>query len=250
MGKIIKNGITYTGGGGGSEAVSSVNGKIGDVVLNANDVNAIPAEQKGAVNGVAELDSTGKVPSAQLPSYVDDVIEAYRNTTDGKFYEEDTYTTEITPETGKIYVDLSTDTTWRWGGSSYTQISESLALGETSTTAYRGDRGKTAYDHAIDPNMLKSSTLVGLYKVGSTSEGHISELTAVVKKDITDLGIPEKDTTYTESKTEVGSASDWSAGSVASFVYDSSNLSLVITPGAAPSLSIAKASVLTGITAN
>ena len=51
-------------------------------------------------------------------------------------------------ETGKIYVDTTTNKTYRWGGSSYVEISASLALGETSTSAYRGDRGKTAYDHS------------------------------------------------------------------------------------------------------
>lgn len=91
----------------------------------------------GAANGVATLDANGKVPSGQLPSYVDDVLE---------------YATKAgfpaTGESGKIYVDLSTNLTWRWSGSTYVEISPSLALGETNTTAYRGDRGKTAYDHS------------------------------------------------------------------------------------------------------
>ena len=101
-------------------------------------------------NGIATLDSNGKVPSIQLPSYVDDIIEGYlyNNT----LYEEDTYTTEIIGETGKIYVDLSTNKTYRWSGSNYIEISESLALGETSSTAYRGDYGKIAYEHAQSTN--------------------------------------------------------------------------------------------------
>ena len=101
-------------------------------------------------NGIATLDSNGRVPSTQLPSYVDDIIEGYlyNNT----LYEEDTYTTEIIGETGKIYVDLSTNKTYRWGGSNYIEISESLALGETSSTAYRGDYGKIAYEHAQSTN--------------------------------------------------------------------------------------------------
>ena len=54
-----------------------VNGKAlsADINLSAADVSAIPASQKGTANGVAELDESGKVPSAQLPSYVDDVLE-------------------------------------------------------------------------------------------------------------------------------------------------------------------------------
>ena len=49
---------------------------------------------------------------------------------------------------GKIYIDLATGKTYRWSGSAFAVISETLALGETSSTAYRGDRGKTAYDHS------------------------------------------------------------------------------------------------------
>lgn len=97
----------------------------------------IPLSQKGAASGVAELGEDGLVPTAQLPSYVDDVLE-YANTTG--FPE--------TGETGKIYVALDTNKTYRWSGSAYVEISASLALGETSGTAYRGDRGKTAYDHS------------------------------------------------------------------------------------------------------
>lgn len=103
--------------------------------------------QKGASGGVAELDSSGKVPSSQLPSYVDDVIEGYLSS-DGKFYKESAHSTEITGESGKIYVDLTSKKTYRWSGSAFSVISETLALGETSATAYRGDRGKTAYEHS------------------------------------------------------------------------------------------------------
>lgn len=98
---------------------------------------AIPASQKGAANGVAELDENGMVPSAQLPSYVDDVLE---------YASQSAF--PAAGESGKIYVALDTNLTYRWSGSAYVEISPSLALGETSSTAYRGDRGKTAYDHS------------------------------------------------------------------------------------------------------
>ena len=116
-----------------------VNGKAltSDITLSAADVSAIPTSQKGQANGVAELDSTGKVPSTQLPSYVDDVLE----------YDTQTAFPE-TGESGKIYVAKDNNKTYRWSGSTYTEISASLALGETSSTAYRGDRGKEAYDHS------------------------------------------------------------------------------------------------------
>ena len=100
----------------------------------------------GQPGGVAELDETGRVPSGQLPSFVDDVLEGtlinettFNNPTNGKPY---------TPESGKIYLDTTTNKEYRWSGSKYAIISESLALGETSSTAYRGDRGKVAYDHS------------------------------------------------------------------------------------------------------
>ena len=134
--------------GGYVPAGRKVNGKAltSDINLSAADVSAIPASQKGTANGVAELDESGKVPSAQLPSYVDDALEGFLS--GGKFYKESAHTTEITGESGKIYVDLATNKTYRWSGSSYVEISASLALGETSSTAYRGDRGKIAYEHS------------------------------------------------------------------------------------------------------
>ena len=110
----------------------------------------IAATEKGANSGVATLDATGKVPSSQLPSFVDDVIEAYYKAADGKFYEsysEGTYSDEITGEGGKIYVDLLTNKTYRWGGSAYAEISAGLALGETQGTAYEGSKGKQVADN-------------------------------------------------------------------------------------------------------
>ena len=75
------------------------------------------------------------------------VIDGYYNSANGKFYKESTYTTEITGETGKvIYVSLDTENEYRWNGTAFIRINEGVTLGETSTTAYRGDRGKTAYD--------------------------------------------------------------------------------------------------------
>ena len=107
----------------------------------------IPATEKGANSGGATLDATGKVPSSQLPSFVDDVLEGYLNATDGKFYEESTYATEIPAEGGKIYTDLSNNKTYRWGGTVYVEISAGLALGETQGTAYEGSKGKQVADN-------------------------------------------------------------------------------------------------------
>jgi hypothetical protein len=76
------------------------------------------------------LDSASKIPSKYLPSYVDDVLE---------FTNLASFPT--TGETGKIYVDTSTNKTYRWGGTTYVEISASLALGETPGTAYEGSKG-------------------------------------------------------------------------------------------------------------
>ena len=122
----------------------------------AADVGAIPATEKGAAGGVAELDSGGKVPANQLPSYVDDVVDAYIRTGATAFGADWLSKTSggaaLTPESDKIYVILSEgeyqNKTYRWSGTTYAVIGNDLALGETASTAYRGDRGKTAYDHS------------------------------------------------------------------------------------------------------
>ena len=104
------------------------------------------ASEKGANSGVATLDATGKVPSSQLPSYVDDVIEAANFAA-----------LPAEGEAGKIYVTLDDNKTSRWGGSAYAEISASVALGETQGTAYEGSKGaalKTAFDaHEADTDI-------------------------------------------------------------------------------------------------
>lgn len=97
------------------------------------------------------------------------------------------------PLAGKIYVNKTKNKTYRWSGSALVEISSSLALGETSSTAFRGDRGKTAYDHAAAKGAAFSS---GLYKITTNSQGHVTAATAVEKEDITALGIPGSDTKY------------------------------------------------------
>lgn len=84
---------------------------------------------KGVANGYASLDSGGKVPSAQLPSFVDDVLE-YANLA----------AFPGTGETAKIYVALDTNKTYRWSGSAYVEISPSPgstdSVTEGSTNLY------------------------------------------------------------------------------------------------------------------
>lgn len=117
-----------------------------DITLSAADVGGIAVAEKGASGGVAELDSNGRVPAAQLPSFVDDVLEGYYH--DGVFFDDDAHTVAVTGESGKIYIDIGSGKTYRWSGTAYAVISDTIALGETVSTAYRGDHGKTAYDHS------------------------------------------------------------------------------------------------------
>lgn len=100
-----------------------------------------------APNGIAGLGDDGKIAAAQLPSYVDDVVEGYYH--EGAFYSDPAHREQITPESGKVYIDAETNITYRWSGHSYAPIGSDLALGETQSTAYRGDRGKIAYDHSM-----------------------------------------------------------------------------------------------------
>lgn len=175
------DGCLYSGGIKVLTAHQSLSGKL-DTSL------------KGAANGLAELDANGKVPSTQLPSYVDDVLEY---STKSSF--------PATGETGKIYVDTTTNLTYRWSGSAYVEISASLALGTTSSTAFRGDYGNSAYTHAVTNK--GSAFASGLYKITTNSEGHVTAATAVAKSDITALGIPSTNTTY-ESKVAASGGTD------------------------------------------
>ena len=196
-----------------------VNGKSlsADITLSASDVKAIPISQKGTSNGVAELDGNGLVPSSQLPSYVDDVLE-YDTKTDFP----------TNGESGKIYIATDTNLQYRWTGTQYAEISSSLALGETSSTAYRGDRGKIAYDHSQKasgnphnvtkndvglsnvpnvatndqtPTFTESTTLTKL-----TSGEKLSVAFGKISKSITDLinHIANKNNPHEVTKTQVG----------------------------------------------
>lgn len=118
-------------------------GQVG--LSNVTNDAQVKRTEMGTVNGVATLNESGKVPSTQLPSYVDDVLE-YANVS----------SFPQTGETGKIYVALDTNLTYRWTGSTYVEISQSLALGETSSTAYPGDKGAAnrAAINSLPPDIL------------------------------------------------------------------------------------------------
>ena len=176
---------------GGVPTTRKINNKAlsDDISLTATDVGAIPVSLKGVAYGVAELDETGKVPSSQLPSYVDDVLEY---TSMSAF--------PATGETGKIYVALDTNKTYRWSGSSYVEISPSIALGETASTAYRGDRGKIAYDHSQTTGNPHGTTPADIGAVPTTRKINGKSLTADVSLSATDVGAAAASHTHTKSQ--------------------------------------------------
>ena len=167
----VTNGVRSIATGTANGTINvNINGSTSDITIKGlgsaaytNSTAYIASSLKGANNGVAELDSAGKVPSSQLPSFVDDVKE----------YDSKT----VFPATGeadKIYIAKDTDLCYRWSGTQYAEISPSLALGETSSTAYRGDRGKIAYDHSqstharTDATAVTSSSTNGNIKINGT----------------------------------------------------------------------------------
>ena len=111
-------------------------------------------EMLGDDSRFATLGSDGKVPASQLPSYVDDVVE----------YSAKANFPAI-GETGKIYVDLTTNKTYRWGGSAYVEISASLAIGRTAGTAFDGAAGKAVEDAVKTLQNANKSNLVELTSV-------------------------------------------------------------------------------------
>ena len=157
--------------------------------------NSKPSYNFNEIGGTVDVTKqlNGTIPSANLPSYVDDVLEYNKKTN-----------FPTTGETGKIYVDTSTNLTYRWGGNSYVEISPSLALGETSGTAYRGDYGKIAYTHSQltsgNPHNVTKSD-VGLGNVDNKSSETIrGEITK--SNVITALGFTPVSTTDVEKNEE------------------------------------------------
>lgn len=115
--------------------------------------------EKGVANGYASLDGGGRVPSAQLPSYVDDVLE-YANLA----------SFPATGETGKIYVTLDTNKIYRWSGSVYIEISQGNlgTVTQVSVVSANGFAGSVAND-STTPAITLSTTITGLIKGNGTA---------------------------------------------------------------------------------
>lgn len=157
------------------ETINEVNGKV-SATFQPISILSSQISDRGipGAGHVATLDENGRVPANQLPSYVDDVLEG-------------TLATFPTPgEAGKIYVDTSTNTSYRWSGSQYTKVASDLTLGNTSSTAFRGDYGTRAYAHA-GAEAQYTAAASGLYRVTVNAEGHVTATDAVQASDITGL---------------------------------------------------------------
>lgn len=221
-----------------------------DVGLSAvtNDAQ-VKRSEMGVKNGVATLNDNGKVPSSQLPMFMDDALEFESEITDSSgvtvksmstaaptaiiyLRDKDKFVAStapegglgspeyyaawgetnkirvytdygtpvqgqgVTPLSGVIYANVSEAKNYRYVGSSAKLVSSGsdLVLGETSSTAFRGDYGKVAYNHAQAKGVALSTEK--LYKITTNSQGHVTKGTAVTKADITALGIPGTNTTY------------------------------------------------------
>jgi hypothetical protein len=173
----------------GDLSLSASNGTTTDVSIEAHGRDDEILLQAGTIKVNGTLDAnipanriTGTISAANLPSYVDDVIEGYL--IGSQFYKDTDGAYLIDPSVGKVYTDLYTNKTYRWSGTTYVPIGSDLALGETSATAFRGDQGKVAYDHATAKGNAYNT---GFYKVGTNAEGHVTSATAVSASDITEL---------------------------------------------------------------
>ena len=163
----------------GNVSISKANVGLGNVTNDAQ----VKRSEMGVANGVATLGGDGKVPAAQLPSYVDDVLEYDKKAS-----------FPTTGETGKIYVAKDTNLTYRWGGSAYVEISVSLALGETSSTAYAGDKGKALAERLTtaegnitsnDGDITALQTRATNLENGTTAAGKATKLATARKISLT-----------------------------------------------------------------
>lgn len=151
--------------------------------MNANYSWTLP-NKSGVVALISDLASKadlvdGTVPASQLPGYVDDVLE-YNNLA----------SFPATGSSGLIYVAKDTNKTYRWSGSAYVALDEGAVLGETSSTAYRGDRGKAAYDHSQSSGNPHGTTAaqVGAYTT-SQVDALLAGMVKIIAKNVSNPSI-------------------------------------------------------------
>lgn len=168
--------------------VDRLDTKIDDVNEDLQDFKAL----KGQPNGLAELDGNGKVPASQLPSYVDDVVDAYATYTvsptgvlqDIQLYADAEHETPIVGERDKIYVNVTPGEVsyqFRWSGSQWVHIdSNAIIIGDITGTAYDGGKGK-AMENVVNS---MPDNLLSTFQLDQTDVNNITiSLTGVEKSD-------------------------------------------------------------------
>lgn len=168
--------------------VDRLDTKIDDVNEDLQDFKAL----KGQPNGLAELDGNGKVPASQLPSYVDDVMDAYATYTVSptgvlqniQLYADAEHETPIVGERDKIYVNVTPGEVsyqFRWSGSQWVHIdSNAIIIGDITGTAYDGSKGK-AMENVVNS---MPDNLLSTFQLDQTDVNNITiSLTGVEKND-------------------------------------------------------------------
>lgn len=168
--------------------VDRLDTKIDDVNEDLQDFKAL----KGQPNGLAELDGNGKVPASQLPSYVDDVMDAYATYTVSptgvlqniQLYADAEHETTIVGERDKIYVNVTPGEVsyqFRWSGSQWVHIdSNAIIIGDITGTAYDGGKGK-AMENVVNS---MPDNLLSTFQLDQTDVNNITiSLTGVEKSD-------------------------------------------------------------------
>lgn len=168
--------------------VDRLDTKIDDVNEDLQDFKAL----KGQPNGLAELDGNGKVPASQLPSYVDDVMDAYATYTVSptgvlqniQLYADAEHETPIVGERDKIYVNVTPGEVsyqFRWSGSQFIHIdSNAIIIGDITGTAYDGGKGK-AMENVVNS---MPDNLLSTFQLDQTDVNNITiSLTGVQKSD-------------------------------------------------------------------
>ena len=172
----------------------------GSNIMGDTDISNIA---DGTVTGAIESLDTNKadlvdgvIPANQLPSFVDDVIEGTINEDLTEF----TATGDkapLTPESGKIYVDTNKNQSYRWSGTVYASVGKDLALGETSSTAYAGDKGKALADK------------IGDTSITSIGDGTLTGAIETLNSNKLDKTGDSKDNTTTFTSSDTSTVSSW-----------------------------------------
>lgn len=242
--KVTKN-ADITAGTGTKITYDAKGLVLSSTTLAASDIPDISATyvttaSKGVANGVASLDGDGKVPAAQLPSYVDDIIEAYivsgATALSAGWLSATSGGSALTPETGKIYVVLSTgeylNKTYRWSGSTYVEISAAPAQATESTAgiaaiATQGECTTGTNDTKIVTPLKMATYVSGMAKKSTYNNGALTASGGICTWTISDAKAPDCICTIREKSggAEVLCDVTYGSGSITVKINSASNIS-------------------------